>query len=91
MEDLLSSEDASIPEPDSVASQSSQSAPPMDLVGDIHSASPLQEATIQESGNEDSVAAPSSQVQQPPIMDSKKTITLLSPRCHMIVVMYIIN
>ena len=61
VEDLLSSEEASIQEPDSAAALSSQSAPPMDLVGDIHSASPLQEATIQENGSEDSAAAPSSQ------------------------------
>ena len=61
MEDLLSSEEASIPEPDSAAASSSQSALLMDLVGVIHSASPLQEATIQENGNEDSVAVPSSQ------------------------------
>ena len=61
MEDLLSSEEASIPEPDSAAASSSQSALLMDLVGDIHSASPLQEATIQENGNEDSAAARSTQ------------------------------
>ena len=41
VEDLLSSEEASIPEPDSAAASSSQSALLMDLVGDIHSASPL--------------------------------------------------
>ena len=61
MEDLLSSEEAGIPEPDSAAASSSQSALLMDLVGVIHSASPLQEATIQENGNEDLAAAPSSQ------------------------------
>ena len=38
----LSSEEASNQEPDSAAATSSQSAPPMDLVGDIHSASPHQ-------------------------------------------------
>ena len=58
VEDLLSSEEASNQEPDSAAAPSSQSAPPMDLVGDIHSASPLQEATIQENGNEDSGTPP---------------------------------
>ena len=68
MEDLLSSEDASIPEPNSAAAPSSQSAPPMDLVGDIHSASPLQEATIQENDSEDSAAAPSSQLDFDPAL-----------------------
>ena len=61
VEDLLSSEEASNQEPDLAAASSSQRALPQDLVGDIHSASPLQEATIQENGNEDSVAVPSSQ------------------------------
>ena len=61
VEDLLSSEEASIQEPDSAVAPSSQSALPMDLVGDIHSASPFQEATIQENGNEDLATAPSSQ------------------------------
>ena len=45
MEYLLSSEEASIQEPDSAAAPSSQSAPkspPMGPVGDLHSSSPLQ-------------------------------------------------
>ena len=49
MEDPLSSEEASNQEPDSAAAPSSQSALPMDLVGDIYSVSPLQEVTIQDS------------------------------------------
>ena len=77
VEYLLSSEEASIQEPDSAAAPSSQSAPkspPMDPVGDIHSSSPLQEASIQENGNSCSVFTVRSS--SPPSFDSENQLDL---------------